>query len=119
MDVDAAVLVEALVLDRHDRLLDERGDVLGRDDDPRLRAAEHRQHRAAVARVDDGVLLRLLLVVGVELGDLRRDRGEQAEREGAHPEQREHAEQREQPQLADAAPLTRPSPFPEERQSAG
>ena len=46
-DVDAVVLVEALVLDRDDRVLQPRRDVLGVDDDARLRPAEDREDRLA------------------------------------------------------------------------
>ena len=59
-EVDAAVLVEALVLDRDDRMLQPRRDSLRRDDDPRLRPAQDREHRVVVRGVDVGVRLRVL-----------------------------------------------------------
>ena len=53
--VDAAVLVEALVLDRDDRLLHDRRDVLGLQEDAALRSAQRREDRVVVVRVDVSV----------------------------------------------------------------
>ena len=72
-----------------------------------------------VARVDVRVrLLVLRLARRIERRDLRRDRGQQPERERREPEQRQHEEEGEQPELADA-PTFRRSGFPaEQRQNA-
>jgi len=78
-DVDAAMLVEALVLDRDDRVPEPRGHRGRRDDDPRLRATQDREHRVAVRGVDVGVRLGVLLR-RVELRDLGSDRGQETRR---------------------------------------
>ena len=82
-DVDAAVLVEALVLDRDDRVLraTARSSSDG-DDDARLRPAEDREHRVPVARVDVRVLLLVLrLTRRIERpGSAPRSRRQQPER---------------------------------------
>jgi hypothetical protein len=118
-DVDAAVLVEPLVLDGDDRVLQPRRDVLGVDHDARLRPAEDREDRLPVARVHIGVLLLVLrLACRIEIRDLRRDRDHQPERERSDPEQRQDGKECEQPELADAPTFGR-SGFPtEERQNA-
>ena len=91
--VDAAVLVEPLVLDRDDRLPHQRRDIVDRlDQHAALVATEHRQHarRRGVRVVDDAVkLVRALLAPGVERRDLARDRANQteAERRARHDEQ--------------------------------
>ncbi len=77
--VDAVVLVEALILDRDDRLPHDRrhvADVLQQD--AALVSAKHREDGAAVGRVDDAVDLRVLRS-GVELRDLARDGANQTE----------------------------------------
>ena len=79
--VDAVVLEEALVLDGDDRLAHDRRDVLGADEHAALVAAEHREHRPAVGRVDDGVDVRVLRG-GIERGYLARDGADEPEREG-------------------------------------
>ena len=80
VQVDAVVLVEALVLDRDDRLLHDRGDLIRVEDHAALLAAEHRQ-QLSVAVVDVAVVRDLLLVRGVVLRELARDRGHQSEHE--------------------------------------
>ena len=118
VDVDAVVLVEPLVLDRDDRLLDLRVDLVGRNDDSRLRAAQDGENGAPVVRIDIGVLRERLLMVRVQVGHLSRDGCQHAEGERRESEQRQHEEQRQQAELANAAPLRRTVPFPEQRQSA-
>ena len=44
VEVDAVVLVEALVLDRDDRLLHDRRDLIRVEDDAALLAAQHGEH---------------------------------------------------------------------------
>src|SRR5207244_13483303 len=77
--VYTAVLVEALVLDRDDRVRDPRRDRAPGHEDSRLRAAQDREHRMPVARVDVGVRLLALVrgVRGVERAELRVDRAEE------------------------------------------
>ena len=105
VDVDAAVLVEALVLDRDDRVLHLRRDVLRRHEDPALRPAKDREHPLArVGRVDVAVDLLLLEAGGIEGRDLARDRRHQTERERDQAEQAEDQEEAEQAQLSDSAP---------------
>ena len=62
------MLVEALVLDRDDRVLQPRRDRARRDDDARLRAAQDREDRVPVARVDVRVRLLLLSRAGSSCG---------------------------------------------------
>ena len=54
-EVDAVVLVEALVLDRDDRLLHDRRDRLGADEDAALVAPEDREHAPLSRGVRRGV----------------------------------------------------------------
>src|SRR5258708_27722558 len=62
--VDPAVLVEALVLDRDDRVLQPRRDLARGHDHPRLRPAQDLEDRVPVTRVHVRVrLLALLLAV--------------------------------------------------------
>ena len=98
-NVDASVLEEAAVLDSHDRLLHDVGDLLGLHDDPRLVSAQHGKH-AAVGGVDVGVLVGAV-ARGIELGQLARDRGHETERERRAADETEHDEKREQAKLAD------------------
>ncbi len=116
--VDAAMLVEALVLDRHDRVLQPRGDPIRRDDDPRLRAPQDREHRVAVRGIDIGVRLRPLRL-RVELRDLRSDRGQKTEGEGRRAQQPENDEQGKESKLADATAFRPAAISPEERQNRG
>jgi hypothetical protein len=73
LSVDAPVLPEAAVLDGDDRLLHERRDLVGADDDPALRAAENRENGLPVRRVDVSELLDPPFVAGLELRELARD----------------------------------------------
>ncbi len=91
-DVDPVVLVEALVLDRDDRVLHVRRDLARRDDDPAL-VGERREVRA----VDVGQqrVLRLLELLAVlELGEVGRDGHHHPER-GRHEREDRQAEQDE------------------------
>ena len=78
--VDAVVLVEALILDRDDRLAHDRRDVLGADEHAALLAAQHREDAAPVLRVDDRVDVGALRG-RIERRDLARDRANEPERE--------------------------------------
>jgi len=105
--VDAAMLVETLVLDRDDRLLDQRRDVLRGDDQAALAAHEPREHPVVVARVDEPVTGDRLLPRRVERGDLARDGDDEAERErgkAQHPEKGEEGEEADLPDPARALP---------------
>ena len=105
--VDAVVLVEAAILDRHDRLAHDRRDVVDvLEEHAALVAAKHREHRVAVRGVDDAVDL-CVLGCGVELGDLARDRANQTECERRHREQHQQGEHCEKTQLTNPAPRTR------------
>ena len=66
VDVDAAVLVEALVLDVDDRVLHPRRDVVPADELARLLAPEHREDRVPVVGVDIAVDLAGLSAPRVE-----------------------------------------------------
>ncbi len=92
-NVDAAVLPVAAVLDRDDRMAHQRVDVLVVDERPRLRAAQHGEHRVAVVGVDDAVDLLLDLVARIELGDLAGDRRDQAEAERDRAQQSQDGEE--------------------------
>jgi hypothetical protein len=58
----------------------------------------------AVAGVDVAVDGDALLVRGIELGDLRRDRRDEAEAEGGEAQRAEEEEEREESELPDPAP---------------
>ena len=103
--VDAVVLVEALVLDGDDRVLHRQRDVVGRDDDPAL-VGERREVLAADVD-EDGVLRRLELGLVLELGQVAGDRHHHPEGRRDEREQRETEEDERQPQ-----PL---EPWPPER----
>jgi hypothetical protein len=75
------VVEEAPVLDRHDRLLHDRRDVVGLDDHAVLAAAQDREVAVALEVEDVAVLLARDLPRGVEPRDLLRDRGHEAEPE--------------------------------------
>lgn len=105
--IDAVVLVEALVLDRDDRVLQPRRDLLRRDDDARLRAAQDGEHRVAVRRVDVGVRLRPL-PRRVELRDLGSDRGQETDGERRRAQCEENRQEGQESELADAPPLGTP-----------
>ena len=99
--VDAAVLVEALVLDRDDRLLHQRRDLVGAEQDPALRAAEDGEH-AAVVRVDEAVRL-VVDPARVERRDLAGDRGHETDAEGGQAQHRQEGQQCEEAKLPDPA----------------
>ncbi len=102
--VDAAVLVEAPVLDRDDRLLHDRRDLVGTEDGAGLVSAQHRQD-LTVGGVDVAVLLDAVVGVGrVDRRDIRGDGGHEAEGEGRQAAEPQHGEQEKEPELADAAP---------------
>jgi hypothetical protein len=63
--------------------------------------------------------LRLLLLRGVELRDLRRDRCQEPEGERRQAQDAEDREEGEKPELADAPPLPRARGFPKQRQCGG
>jgi hypothetical protein len=73
----------------------------------------------AVVRVDVGVRLGVVLLRGIELGDLLRDRGEQPEGERREAQQPENEEEGEESELADAPWLGALWFSPEERQDRG
>ena len=102
--VDAAVVVEALVLDGDDRLLHDRGDLVGLQDHAALLAAQHRE-QLALAVEDVAVVRDLLLVRGVVLRELAGDRGHHAEDERGEREQAQHRDECEEAELADSAPV--------------
>src|SRR5262249_22150335 len=117
-DVDAAMLVEALVLDRDDRALQPRRDRVRPDDDARLVAAQDGEHGVAVRRVDIGVRLRPL-VRRVELRDLCSDRGQETEGERHGAQRPKDKKEGEESELPDAPPLGTAPISTEERQSGG
>ena len=89
VQVDAAVLVEALVLDVDDRVLHPRRDVVPLDELARLRPAEDGEDRLAVVGVDVAVDLAGLRALRVEVRQLPRDCGDQPDRERRSGEQEE------------------------------
>jgi hypothetical protein len=104
VQIDAAVLVKALVLDRHDRELHLVRDLVRGNEDAALPAPENGEDALALPVVDVPVDLALLQPGRVERGDLARDRGHQPEGKGQGPEHEEDQEEAEQAQLADPAP---------------
>ncbi len=105
MEVDPAVLEEAPILDRHDRLLHHVRDLVGPDDPPVLRTAQDGEY-ASVASVDVAVLD--AVVAGrVERRDLACERGDQPVGERRRREDEQDEEQDEEAKLADppSAPL--------------
>ena len=102
-DVDAAVLVEALVLGRDDGLLHPRRDLLARDEHAALVAAEDVEDRVAVGRVDVAVDLLALLVERIESLELLADGHDEAVGEGGGRENAQHADEGEEAKLADPA----------------
>src|SRR6185312_1933013 len=105
--VDAAVLVEALVLDRDDRELHPVGDPLRADQDSALLPAQDREHPVVVAVVDVAVDLALLQARRVKRRDLACDRGDEAEGERERSQDEQDQEEAEQAQLANPAPRSR------------
>jgi hypothetical protein len=116
--VDAAVLVEAAVFGRDDRVLQPRRDLVRLDDDPRLFAAEDREDGLVVRGVHVGVRLRALRL-RVELRDLRGDSRQQPKRERRCPQEAEYGEEGEEPELADPPTLGSARVSPEGRQNRG
>ena len=96
--VDAAVLVEALVLDRDRGLLHHRGDVRRADQDPPLVVGQGGD-LLAVDVVDDRVLGVLELGAALELGQVARDRHHDPEDPGDEGEHREAQEDEREAQL--------------------
>ena len=86
--VDAAVLVEAAVLDRDDRLLHDGGDLVGLDEHAALVVRE-RGEAGAVAVDDDRVLGALELGAVLERREVARDGRHDAEDPGDECEERE------------------------------
>ena len=114
--VDTVVLVEALILDRDDRLAHERRDVCRADEDAALVSAKDGEDTPAIGRVDDGVDVRVLSR-RVECGYLARDCTNEAERERDPGRHEEDGQQRRKTTLANPAPRTRRpllSPNPQE-----
>ena len=105
-DVDAAVLEVTAVLDRHDRLLHDRRDVVVVDDDAVLVPAQDCQDLLPGRVVDLRVHL-VPLLRRVELGDLARDRGDEPERERRQRQDEEGEREDQQAELPDPAPLLR------------
>src|SRR5512132_695992 len=103
--VDAAVLEETAVLDRDDRLLHHRRDVVVVDEDAVLRPPQHRQDVAG--RVVDLRVDLVLLLRRVELRDRPADRGYEPEGKRRHRQDEERERQDEQTQLLDPAALPR------------
>ena len=105
--VDPAVLVEALVLDRHRGLLHHRGDVRRVDQDPALVVGQGGD-LLAVDVVDDRVLGVLELGAVLELGQVARDGHHDPEDPGDEGEHREAQEDQREAQLLELrAPLGR------------
>ena len=116
--VDATMLVEALVLGGDDRVLHPWRDPSGRHDDSRLLAAKDREHGVPVRRIDIAVRL-LLLARRVELRDLGSDRGQQTDGERCRAQQPEDHQEGEESELADPPTLGSARFSPEGRQNRG
>ncbi len=71
-----------------------------------------------VARVDVGVRLLVLPLAGSSSGICAATAVSSPKVNADRPSSAKHEEEREQPELADAAPLRRTIPFPEQRQNA-
>jgi hypothetical protein len=100
------VLEVAAVLDRHDRLLHHRRDLVVLDEDAVLVAAKDGEDPPAGRVVDPRVAL-MALPCGVEFRHLARDRGDEAECERRRREDGEGKGECEQAQLPDPAPPLR------------
>ena len=99
LEVDAAVLVEALVLDRDRRLLHHRRDLVGLVEDPALVVGEGRQ-LDAVDVVDDRVLRAVVLLAVLERGQVLGDGHHDPEDPGDERERREAEDDDREAQLA-------------------
>ena len=107
-DVDAAVLEEAPVLRRDDRLLDPRRDLVALHEHAALAAAEHGEDRVAVGRVDVAVdLLLRRLLERVEPAQLLADRDDEAVGERRGSQHAQNTDEGEKAKLAD--PASRPA----------
>ena len=102
-EVDAAVLVEALVLDRDDRLLERRADLVAPDEDPALRSAQRGEDRAAVVRIDVSVDL-LRDAARVAARNLPRDGRHHPECERSEAEEEENQQDGDKTKLPNSAP---------------
>ena len=102
VEVDAAVLEEALVLDGDDRLLHHVGDLVRADHAPVLRPAQDRED-LPVAGVDVAVL-HAVVPRGIEGRDLARDRGDEAVAKRRRPQKEQDQYEDEQTELANPPP---------------
>src|SRR5579862_8561687 len=103
-DIHRAVLVEALVLRRDDRLLHPRRDLVGLHEDAALRPAQDGQDGVAVRGVDVAVHLLPPLMERIEAAQLLADRDDDAVRERRHGQDAEDGDERQQTELANPAP---------------
>ena len=104
-DVDPAVLVEAPVLRRDDRLLHPGVDPVARHEHAALATAEDGEDRVTVGRVDVAVdLLLRRLLEGIEAAQLLAHCDDHAVGERRRPEHAQHADKRDEAELADPAP---------------
>ncbi len=104
-DVDPAVGLEALVLDRDHRLLDYAGDLFGRDDHP-VFLAEHADRMSEVV-VQGRALLVLVQREPGQRRQVRGDRHEHAEHERDEAEHEHREQDRREPQPLQAGPAGR------------
>ena len=104
LDVDAAVLVEALVLDRDRRLLHVGRDLIGVGEDPVV-VVEQRADPVALVVQDHRVLGRLELLLVLELRQVGRDRHHHPEEGRDDREQAEARQDDQQAELLDPAGL--------------
>jgi hypothetical protein len=108
-EIDAVVLVEALVLDRDDRLPHDRCDVFRVHENAALVAAQDGEDAAPVGRVHDRVDVRVLRR-RVERRDLTRHRAHEPEREREARGDEENEQQRRKTTLANSASPARRHP---------
>jgi hypothetical protein len=111
-EIDPAVGVEAVVLDRDDRVLHDRSDLTLGQVDPALVAGQRAD--LATAGVDDH---RRLVGRLLERRQVRRDGHEHPEQRGDDGQDAEEEEDRQHPQLADLEALLALAPAPQTRQS--
>ena len=102
-EVDTPVLVEALVFDRNDRLLHDRRDVGGPDEDAALGAPERGEDRVPVVRIDVPIDLtgHVRRIAG---RDLARNSRDQPERERRDAEEKKDDEEGSEAELSDPPP---------------
>ena len=98
------MLIEALVFDRDDRLLHDRRDVGGPDEDAALGAAERGEDRVTVVRIDVPVDLagHARRIAGRNLARNSRD---QPERERRDAEEKKDDEEGSEAELSDPPPV--------------